>query len=330
MTENLDNKNHLYDPVTKYVYTDFPKLTQGLTVERALRIIRSEGIGERIVYFYVLDDNGVLIGIVPARRLLISNPDVRIGDLMIADPVTVRSTATILEVCEMFVKHKLLAFPVVDSLGHMIGVVDAGLFSEEELTFAQRENFDDVFALIGYGLSQIKDKSAFGLFRYRFPWLLATLGSGVLCAVLTGVYEKTLAEAIALAFFITLVLALGESVSIQTMTVALQNLHHREPDLQSYLRTLRVELGATLLLGFACAAIAGTIAFAWRGDILPALAIGLTIQLSVVLAGFIGLTVPTALHAVHEESKIAAGPFTLAATDISTILLYFNIAVVLV
>lgn len=325
-TINPAQKDHLQENVLQYVQNNFAKLNETLTVEMALRIIRQEGVGERIVYFYVLDNEEKLIGIVPTRRLLTSMPNVRISEIMVEDSITISNRATILEVCEMFVKHKLLAFPVLDDDGRMIGVIDAGLFSEEELTFAQRQNFDDIFQLIGFGISQIKGKSAFGLFRYRFPWLLATMASGFTCALLTGFYEVTLAQTLALAFFMTLVLALGESVSIQSMTVSLQHLHFTPPSWSDYFIRLKQEVSATILLGTVSGAVVGAIAFVWRGEFLPTLVISLTVSFSVILAGVIGMSVPTLLHAVHEESKIAAGPFTLAMTDVVTILLYFNIA----
>jgi magnesium transporter len=325
-TINPSKPAHLRENVMRFVQSDFPRLNETLTVEMALRVIRQEGIGERIVYFYVLDRDEKLIGIVPTRRLLTSMPNVRIADIMIEDCVTISAGATVLEVCELFVAHKLLAFPVVDDENHMIGVIDAGLFSEEELTFAQRHTFDDIFQMIGFGIAQIKGKSAFGLFRYRFPWLLATMASGMTCALLTGLYEATLAQTLALAFFITLVLALGESVSIQSMTVALQNLHFSAPSWKDYFGWLKREISATALLGLTCGLTIGAVALWWRGESLPALVIAVTICLSVTTAGVIGMSVPTLLHAIHEESKIAAGPLTLAAADIVTVLLYFNAA----
>lgn len=318
--------DHLQDPILQYVRTDFPRLNETLTVEGALRIIRARGIGERIVYFYVTDLDDRLIGILPTRRLLTSLPNTPIRDIMTSNIITIPDTATVLDACEMFVTHKLLAFPVTDTNGHIRGVVDAGLFTEETLSFAERHIFDDVFQLIGFGITQLKGRSAVGIFRFRFPWLIATMASGMACALLTGYFETTLAEAIVLAFFITLVLALGESVSIQSMTVALQGLHMGAPSLRTFFGQLRREAAATVLLGLACGLIVGLIAFAWRGSLEAAIIIMTSIILSVTAAGMIGLSIPTLLHAVHEDSKIAAGPLTLAATDVLTLVFYFNVA----
>lgn len=328
-TINPNDAGHLQEPVRRFARTDFPRLDESLTVEGALRLIRLEGLGERIIYFYVVDADNHLRGILPTRKLLTSMPSVRLGDIMSTDIVSVPASASVLEACEMFLEHKFLAFPVVDEDGRMLGVVDAGLFTKETLNIAERHHVDDVFQMIGFGIQQIKGKSAFGIFRYRFPWLIATMASGTICALLTGFYEATLAEAIVLAFFITLVLALGESVSIQSMTVALQNLHFGRPNLKDYFRWLRREASATILLGLACGAAVGSIAWVWRGEPLAALVIGLSVLLSVFAAGIIGMSIPTLLHAIHEDSKIAAGPITLATTDILTLVFYFNIATVL-
>jgi len=318
--------DHLQDSILNYVRTDFPRLSESLTVEGALKVIRRQGVGERIVYFYVIDADEKLVGIVPTRKMLTSMPGIRLAEIMSTNIISLPHTASVLEACELFVRHKLLAFPVLDELGRICGVIDAGLFTEETLTFAERHHFDDVFQMIGFGISQIKGKSVFANFRFRFPWLIATMISGTICALLTGYFETTLAEAIVLAFFMTLVLALGESVSIQSMTVALQNLHMGLPSVGSFFEQLRREGTATLLLGGACGITVGIVALVWRGSPEAALIIGSSIALAVFMAGMIGLTTPTLLHAIHEESKIAAGPVTLALTDIMTLLFYFNIA----
>lgn len=328
-TINPNHPDHLQDPIMRYVRKDFPRLNESLTVEGALRVIRLKGIGERIIYFYVVDDDEKLTGILATRALLTAMPSVKLGELMSTNIISIPHTATVLDACEMFLHHKLLAFPVLDDEGRISGVVDAGLFTEETMNFAERKHVDDVFQMIGFGISQIKGKSPFGIFRFRFPWLVATMASGTICAMLTGMYEVTLAETIVLAFFMTLVLALGESVSIQSMTVALQNLHYGTPSIKGYLEWLRREGAATLLLGLACGVSVGLIAWVWRGFPEAAVVIGLSIVASVTAAGIIGMSIPTLLHAIHEDSKIAAGPLTLATTDILTLIFYFNIAAII-
>ena len=144
--------------------------------------------------------------------------------------------------------------------------------------------------------------------------------------MLAGFFEVTLAESLILAFFLTLVLGLGESVSIQSVAVTIQILRAAEPSFKWYARTLRREAGTALLLGLACGALVGLIAWAWRGTGLEGFVIGGSIFLSLCMACFLGLTVPTVLHALKLDPKVAAGPLTLALTDICTLLFYFGVA----
>lgn len=323
---NGNTADHLHEPILKYARQDFPIIRNTLTVGEALGVIRRTGVGERIIYFYVVDDDGRLVGIIPTRRLLTSLPDVKVDDIMVTNVITIPHKATVLDTLEMFVRRKLLAFPIVDEQNHILGIIDIGFFTEEQMSIIERQHIEDIFQLIGFGIEQLRGRSVFGVFRYRFPWLLATIASGTTCAILAGFYQTTLAQTIVLAFFLTLVLGLGESVSIQSMTVALQRLHFGRPSLNNYLRWLRLEMSSTALLGLACGTFVGLFAFLWRGEGGPALVIALSILLAIIAAGVIGLSIPTILHAIREDSKIAAGPVTLALADIATILFYLNAA----
>src|SRR6266850_1007861 len=207
---------HLNQLVTSVARRDFTTLRQDLTVHQALDLIRQRGVGEQIVYFYVVDVDDRLAGVVPTRRLLTAPLDQQLSQIMIQRVVTIPQNATLLEACEAFVLHKFLAFPVVDSQSKIVGVVDVSFFTEEVFEIAESGGMDELFEAIGFHVDQVRDASPLRAFRYRFPWLLATIGSGTICAMLAGAYELTLKKAIILAFFLTLVLGLAESVSVQS------------------------------------------------------------------------------------------------------------------
>jgi magnesium transporter len=317
---------HLNEPVVKYARKDFPLLGHDWTVEHALEVIRQEGVGEKIIYFYVVDDKARLAGVLPTRRLLTAPVGTRLKDVMITRVVKIPHTATVLEACEMFVMHKFFAFPVVDGDGHVEGVVDVTLFAEEVFDIAEREQMEGVFEAIGFRASQVRGASPWKAFRYRFPWLLATIASGTVCAVLAGLFEATLAKSLIIAFFLTLVLALGESVSIQSMTVTIQALRLTQPTVRWYLDSLRREVPTAAMLGAACGVVVGLIVWLWRGAAMSALTIGGSIVASVTLACVFGLSIPFVLHALKLDPKIAAGPITLAVADVCTLLIYLLLA----
>jgi len=248
---------------------------------------------------------------------------------MIRRVMAIPHTATVLEACEAFVLHRFLALPVVDDARKIVGVVDVGLLTEEAFDIAEREQTDALFESIGLRVSQVHGASPLRAFRFRFPWLLATIGSGTLCALLASVYAVTLAKSIVLAFFLALVLGLGESVSVQSMTVTIQALRAANLNFGWYIRAFRREAGTALLLGTACGTVVGLIVWLWRGTGLAGFVIGASILLALCAACFFGLSVPAALHALRLDPKIAAGPVTLAFTDIFTLLFYFSLAALL-
>lgn len=321
-----ESAQHFVEPVLPRIRKGVLSLRDSLTVAEALEQIRQRNPGEGIVYFYVVDDAERLAGVVSTRALLTAQPDQKLSEIMSRRVIALPHTATILDACELFVMHKFLAFPVVDHQQRLIGVVDVNLFTEEVLDLAEREKMEELFEAIGFRVSQLRNASPWRAFRVRFPWLLATIASGIFCAVLASLFAVTLAQSLVLAFFLALVLGLGESVSMQSVSVTIQALRTVHPTWRWYGRMLGRELGTAALLGLACGGTVGSLVWIWRGDALAAIAIGGSILLSLCLACGLGLSVPALLHARRLDPKIAAGPVTLALADIFTLLCYFTLA----
>jgi len=320
----------LHRPTLSIVRTDVARIHDYLTVEQALEEIRSTAYQDRIVYFYVVNENEQLVGVIPTRKLLTAPLDETINRLMIKSLVTLSEKATLLEAYEIMSRRKLLALPVTDIKKRILGVVDIGMFTEEEFEILERERMDELFETIGFRVSQVRDASSFRAFRFRFPWLLATIVSGTICALLASLFEVTLAQSIFLAFFLTLVLGLGESVSIQSMSLTIQALRAMNPTVKWYTKAFRKELFSAILLGIACGLVVGATLVFWSGSMITALSVGGAVLMVIVTSCLIGLTIPTVLHSLNFDLRISAGPITLALADISTILIYFGLASILI
>ena len=197
----------------------------------------------------MLDDEERLVGVVPTRRLLLNDLEQKVADIMVQPVIALADDATVLDACEFFTLHRLLALPIVDGQRRLRGVIDVELYTEELTGLEEKAQSDDLFQLIGVHVSQARQGSAWQAFRVRFPWLTCNLTAGILCAFLLGFFEHELAQAVQLALFVPVVLALAESVSIQSATLALQALHGGRPRLAVMLETLRRELAIGLLLG---------------------------------------------------------------------------------
>jgi magnesium transporter len=150
------SEEQLNEPVVKHLRTDFTTLDPTWSAGQALDHMRRYPPPGRIIYFYVVDEMMRLVGVVPTRRLLLAPIDKSIADIMIKSVVAIPDGATVLEACEFFTLHRLLAFPVVDGARRLLGVVDVDLYTEElaetgEHTPVER---DDVFQLIGVRLTR--------------------------------------------------------------------------------------------------------------------------------------------------------------------------------
>jgi magnesium transporter len=179
---------------------------------------------------------------------------------------------------------------------------------------------------VGVHAAQAKQTSPLAAFRSRFPWLLCNIGAGILAALLSGLFETELQRVVALALFIPVVLALAESVSIQSVSLALQLLHGRPPTLLSIFGKLRWELLTGLLLGGASALLVSLVALIWLGQLRVALCLVGGIAGGVAAAAVIGIALPNLLRLLRRDPQVAAGPIALALADMLTLLIYLNLA----
>jgi magnesium transporter len=319
-------ESHLNDSVLKHVRKDYVRIAVGDTVGDALARVQQSRVEGRIVYFYVVDPQERLVGVLPTRRLLLSPPQTAVADLMVRKVVTLPAKATLMDACEFFIMHRLLALPVVDKGGRVLGVVDVELYTDEVSDLARRQESDALFQLIGVRLARVGEASIPAAVRGRFPWLLCNIAGGLGCAVLAAFYESVLSQVVALAMFIPLVLALAESVSIQSLTLALQAHDTGRFRWPSALRALRREMLIGLLLGAACGGLVGVAAWLWQQHVRVATCILLSIVLSVATAALFGLAMPTLFRAIQRDPKVASGPLALAMTDVATLFWYLGLA----
>jgi magnesium transporter len=318
--------DHLADPVLKHARKDFVRVLVHQTVGEALAYVQQSRVEGRIVYFYVTDEAGRLVGVVPTRRLLLNPPETKIADIMVRQVIAIPERATLMDACEFFMLHRLLAVPVVDDQRRIVGVIDVELYTDEVSDLARREESDAVFQLIGIRLAQVSRASLAGAFLRRFPWLLCNIAGGLACAVLAACFEGVLQQAIVLAMFIPVVLALGESVAVQTLTLGLQAHHGLRLNWRTLWRVLRRESTLGILLGLAAGGLVALAALAWKGLGVIPLVIFDAILASAATAAFLALLVPAALRAVERDPRVASGPIVLAMTDVATLFYYFGLA----
>ena len=320
---------HFDQSVMRHLRSDFVRVKLNESVGEALARVQGSQVEGRIVYFYAVDQDDRLCGVVPTRRLLLSPPETRVAEIMVRKVISLPSTATLLDACEIFTVHRLLALPVVDADRRMLGVVDVEVYVEAYTDIAERRESESVFQLIGVRMAQLRMASIPTAFRARFPWLLCNIAGGLACAFLASQYERVLANAVVLAMFIPIVLALAESVSIQSLTLTLQAHQVGRIRRNDFVAAFRREATIGTLLGACCGLVVGLVAGVWQGHDLVGLCILPSMTLAVVAGALFGLTVPMVLRALEKDPKTASGPIVLAMTDVTALFSYLGLASVI-
>lgn len=312
----------LHEPILPLARPAALVLQPDQTITAALEAIRRARSAGANRYFYVVDADGTLAGVAPNRQLLAAEPEQLVREVMIEDVVAIPDWATVLIASEYFATRRLQAFPVVNGRGELLGVVDAGLFTSDVIDLA-RQTYDDIFQLIGvHGTAQ---QSTWTAFRDRFPWLLCNIVGGLICAFIASRFELLLEEVVVLALFIPIVLALGESVSMQALTLTLQGLTDGPIAWKRLAAALWKEFKTAVSLGAGCGGVVGAVVMLWRGQADVAAVIFGAISLSMVVACLLGVAFPAILRAFKADPRIAAGPVVLAAADVATLLFYFGL-----
>ena len=302
------------------------------TVDEATAYLRAQPVApdQHVLYFYVLAQSPQtpdrLVGVIPARRLLLSPGSATLHEIMDRSLITLRATDTLFDACELFAMHRLLAIPVVDAAGAFLGTLDVSVYTDEVFDLAQRRSSDEMFQLIGLHLDQLRHASVVSGYRQRMPWLLTNIAGGLSCALLASLFEIALQRVVLLALFIPIMLTLCESIAMQSMTLTLQRLAGGMKARHSFLIGLPRELLTALGLGLTSGVLVMLLAYAWQPPVAIAPVIGLAIACDMLLAATIGHLIPVLVARLKLNPSVASGPVTLALTDIGAITIYLSAA----
>lgn len=306
-------------PVATTIYED-------QTIEEALMSLRHKHIEDKVVYFYVLDREEKLIGVVPTRRLLLAESILHIRDIMSASVISIGENKTLHEALEIFAQHGLLALPVVSVEGKFMGAIDVEMYIEESFDIADARHRSDIFQIIGLSLEDEKQRSILGDYRLRMPWIFCTMVGGIVCAIISHINQFVLSQILMLAMFIPLVLSLSESISMQAMTHSLQFIRRPRLTWRHIFSKCIKEWRIIGLVALTAGIAVGLISLFWGGGFLASLTLASGISVSVVASATFAIVFPIILHKTRLDPKVASGPVVLSIADILTTSIYLFLA----
>ena len=297
------------------------------TIEQALIEIRREAIREKIIYFYVINDDNELLGVVSTRKLLLEDPQKAISEVLEKTVISLNGAQTLREAMEFLESHHLLALPVIDDQRRLLGVVNVDLYVEDPWDIGNGVHRSDIFQMFGMYVGEGKGQTTFITYRNRMLWIFCNIFGGLMCAAISAYFELVLAKVLLFAMFIPLVLTLSESISMQSLTQSMQLIHgRRSGGWNLWLKSLLKEWRIILFMGMTCGIIIGSASLLWQEGWVPSLIIGIANVIGVFVSALVGSLVPLLIHQLHWDPKVAAGPVVLMFADIFTTALYLGLA----
>jgi magnesium transporter len=334
--DDVDDKLELLPKITSREITDFldyNENTAGFLMEtNVLTGTKEDTVGtiltklrklgdRRIVTIYIIDEEHKLIGRVPVNYIAIASPEQEMDELMY-EAHNVQAMATREEILTTIEEHALLQIPVVDIHNHLLGIIR----NDTVLSASREEATGDLQTMFGAGKEEhALSKISFAV-RKRLPWLQINLVTAFLASMVVGFFEDTIAQITILAIFLPVVAGQSGNTGSQALAVTIRGLALKEIRIGHWLRVAKKELMVGFINGVAVAITTGIVVFFWANSIGIAVVIGISMILSMVIAGFSGAIIPIGLKAIGQDPATSSSIILTTVTDICGFLSFLGLA----
>ncbi len=318
--------NYPKDSAGSIMTMEYVDLKRSMTVEQAFERIRATGVEKETIYTcYVTDSRRKLEGIVTVKDLLLSPKNEIIRNIMETNVKFVSTHTDQEEVAQALSKYDFLAIPVVDTEERLVGIVtvdDAIDVIQEEAT----EDIEKMAAILPSDRPYIKT-GIFATWRQRVPWLLLLMISATFTSAIISSYESALAASVILTNFIPMLMDTGGNSGSQSSITIIRSLSLGEISYSDVPRIICKEAGVALLCGLTLAAANFIkLMFIDRVTLLVAAVVCLTLAAVMLVANLVGSTLPILAKRLGLDPTVMASPFITTIVDAVALMIYFNIA----
>jgi magnesium transporter len=300
-------------------------IKKDITIGEAIDFVRAEvKTVKNIQNLYVVDKEGVFLGIVPVVNLIIENPEKRVDEVMDVDIEKVNVEMDQEEVAAIFSKYDLYSVAVVDGKGKLLGRITV----DDIIDVIEDEANEDISRMAGTGDEEFWARSPLMLARARIPWLIVALFGGIGSAMVLNGFSESLETVLSLAFFVPVITAMGGNAGIQSSTVVVRELATGALNTSETGRKIFRELKVSLLNGGLLGSILFIVVVLWLRNYRLATLLGLCLFCVVSWATVVGTLVPLLLYKINVDPALATGPFLTTFDDILGIIFYLGIATI--
>ncbi len=326
--EDLDEVRTLLgypeNSVGRLMTPDYVAVRPEWMVEEALRHVRAVGQdAETVNRIYVVEEGGRLVDDIQLRRLILAEPTMRVREVMDHAFVAVSAFAHREEGVQAIRKYDVVALPVVDSDGVLLGIVtvdDILDAAEEEAT----EDFHKV-ASVGPLAMSLREAGLSLLYRRRIGWLLILVFVNIFSGAGIAYFEDTIAATVALVFFLPLLIDSSGNAGPQSATLVVRAMATGDVRPGDWVRLLIRELGVAGLMGVTMAVAVSAMGL-YRGGMDVAVVVSITMMLVVMVGSLVGTSLPFILERLGLDPATASAPLVTSIADVTGVLIYFSLA----
>ncbi len=305
--------------------TELIEVNENLSMPDCLKEMRRQAEElDDIYYVYVVDDDRRLKGVLPLKKMITHPAVSKIKHVMQTDPVSVHADTPIADVAIDFEKYDLVAMPVVDSIGRLVGQITVDDVMDEV-----REQSERDYQLASGITSDVDaDDSVFAQTKARLPWLLIGVLGGIVSSLILAGFEAQLAAVTALALFIPLIGGTGGNVGVQASAIVVQGLANGRLDIKEAWR----QVGRSVLISLLNAVVISVVMFFYcfftqPGDYAVMWAVSVSLFVIVIFSTVFGTLVPLTLERLKVNPALATGPFIQITNDVVGLMIYVGLSI---
>lgn len=317
------------DSAGSIMTTEFVDIKKEMTVMDAIAHIRKTGVDkETIDTLYVIDSNRKLEGIVPIRKILLSDENLLIEDIMDTSFVYIYTLDDQEDVASMFKKYDYFSMPVTDSENRLVGIITI----DDILDIIEEENEEDFAKMNALAPSdeEYLDSSVYSLAKQRIMWLLILMISATFTGIIIRQYESVLSSVVILASFIPMLMDTGGNSGSQSSTLIIRGLALGELEITDYPKIIWKEFRVSILVGLVLAFINFLrIYLLERVDFIVSITVCISLFATVVLAKVVGGMLPLIAKKFKLDPAIMAAPLVTTIVDTFALMVYFSTATLL-
>ena len=319
--------NYPEDSAGSIMTTEYVDLREEMTVGQAMAHIKKTGIHKETIYTCYITERRKLVGIVSAKDLMTTDDNVPIKDLMETEIISVYTHADQEQVAQLFTKYDLLALPVIDQDGRMVGIVTF----DDAMDVMVDEATEDITKMAAINPSEKTyfETSVLQHAKNRIPWLLILMFTSIITGTIITRYENAFAAIPHLVSFIPMLMDTGGNCGSQSATLIIRGIALDEIRFTDLFKVMFKEFRISLIVGAFLAVANGVRIFIQYHNPGLAVVIACSLMGTVIMAKLVGCILPLLAKKVNLDPAIMASPLITTLVDTFSILIYFNIATVL-